>query len=95
MRAEEPLDDEPADPADGPRDLVGLGQKRALAVRLDLVRPDQRSGESSVGQTALRRWESHRPDVVLLDLGLPDMDGLQVIGRIRRDATTPPKPELR
>ena len=52
MRAEEPLDDEPADPADGPRDLVGLGQKRALVVRLDLVRPDQRSGESSVGLTA-------------------------------------------
>jgi hypothetical protein len=52
VRAEEPLDDEPADPADGSRDLVGLGQKRALAVRLDLVRPDQRSGESSVGLTA-------------------------------------------
>jgi hypothetical protein len=34
--AEEPLGDEPADPADGSRDLVGLGQKRALAVRLDL-----------------------------------------------------------
>jgi hypothetical protein len=45
-------DDEPADPADGSRDLVGLGQKRALAVRLALVRPDQRSGESSVGLTA-------------------------------------------
>jgi hypothetical protein len=27
-------------------------RKRALAVRLDLVRPDQRSGESSVGLTA-------------------------------------------
>jgi hypothetical protein len=35
VRAEEPLDDEPADPADPSRDLVGLGQKRALAVRLD------------------------------------------------------------
>ena len=26
VRAEEPLDDEPADPADGSRDLVGVGQ---------------------------------------------------------------------
>ena len=51
VRAEEPFDDESADPADGSRDLVGLGQKRALAVRLDLVQPDQRSGET-VGLTA-------------------------------------------
>ena len=29
VHAEESLDDEPADPADGSRDLVGLGQKRA------------------------------------------------------------------
>ncbi len=27
--------------------------------------------------------------MILLDLGLPDLDGLQVIRRIRRDATTP------
>jgi two-component system, OmpR family, KDP operon response regulator KdpE len=41
------------------------------------------------GRAALDRWEAGRPDVVLLDLGLPDMDGLEVIRRIRRDATTP------
>jgi two-component system KDP operon response regulator KdpE len=41
------------------------------------------------GQEALRLWEMRRPDVVLLDLTLPDMDGLQIIRRLRRDATTP------
>lgn len=41
------------------------------------------------GRTALERWAFRRPDVVLLDLGLPDLDGLQVIRRIRRDAATP------
>ena len=48
VRAEEPLDDEPADPADGPRDLVGLGQKRALVVRLDLY-DQQRSAKARSG----------------------------------------------
>jgi two-component system, OmpR family, KDP operon response regulator KdpE len=38
---------------------------------------------------ALRRWEAHRPDLILLDLGLPDRDGLVVVGRVRREATTP------
>jgi two-component system KDP operon response regulator KdpE len=41
------------------------------------------------GTTALERWEQRRPDVIVLDLGLPDIDGLQVIRRIRREATTP------
>lgn len=41
------------------------------------------------GATALERWESQRPDLVLLDLGLPDVDGSVVIRRVRREAATP------
>ncbi|HXG27068.1 MAG TPA: response regulator transcription factor [Candidatus Binatia bacterium] len=45
--------------------------------------------EAADGRAALERWEAGRPDVVLLDLGLPDIDGLDIIRRIRRDAMTP------
>jgi two-component system KDP operon response regulator KdpE len=45
--------------------------------------------EAPDGATALARWESRRPDVVLLDLGLPDMDGLRLVTRFRREAATP------
>jgi two-component system KDP operon response regulator KdpE len=40
------------------------------------------------GRTALTLAE-RGPDVVLLDLGLPDMDGLEVVGRLRERGTTP------
>jgi two-component system KDP operon response regulator KdpE len=45
--------------------------------------------EAPDGATALRRWEAHRPDIVLLDLGLPDIDGLTLVTRFRREAATP------
>jgi two-component system KDP operon response regulator KdpE len=45
--------------------------------------------EAPDGRTALERWEARRADLVLLDLGLPDMEGVRVLRRIRSEATTP------
>lgn len=74
----------------GPKVLVVEDDEetRAALVR-ELVSRGYRIDEAPDGRTALRRWEAERPDVVLLDLGLPDIDGLQLVGRIRRDAATP------
>jgi two-component system KDP operon response regulator KdpE len=41
------------------------------------------------GEEALRLWELRRPDLVLVDLGLPGIDGLSIVRRVRRDAATP------
>ena len=37
---------------------------------------------ASAGKEALSLFFSHRPDLVLLDLGLPDMDGLEVLAQL-------------
>ncbi len=45
--------------------------------------------EAATGQAALAAVISGRPDVVLLDLGLPDMDGVEVIRRLREWSNIP------
>lgn len=41
------------------------------------------------GDRGLRAWEQIQPDLVLLDLNLPGMDGLDVAREIRRKGDTP------
>ena len=41
------------------------------------------------GVDGLERWRADRPDLVLLDVMLPRMDGLEVCRAIRRESTTP------
>jgi two-component system KDP operon response regulator KdpE len=74
----------------GPRVLlVEDDEPTRGALRRDLMARGYRIDDVADGMSALERWEAARPDVVLLDLGLPDMDGARVIRAIRREATTP------
>jgi two-component system, OmpR family, KDP operon response regulator KdpE len=45
--------------------------------------------EAGTGQEGLALAVQHRPDVILLDLGLPDMDGLELMTRLRAWSQTP------
>jgi two-component system NtrC family response regulator/two-component system response regulator HydG/two-component system response regulator AtoC len=45
---------------------------------------------ATTGREALRCFEEHAPDLVLLDVKLPDIDGIQVLQRLRKvDTQTP------
>lgn len=41
------------------------------------------------GEMAVMMASSHNPDIMLLDLGLPDIDGVEVIRRIREWSNLP------
>jgi two-component system KDP operon response regulator KdpE len=61
--------------------------RRSVAATLEAH--GYRAIQAEDAASALRSWDAERPDVVLLDLGLPDADGSSIIRRIRREATTP------
>ncbi|MGH7276976.1 MAG: response regulator transcription factor [Candidatus Rokuibacteriota bacterium] len=55
-------------------------------VRLTLEDERLRVIEALDGGTALAHAEAFRPDLILLDVHLPDMSGLEVCARLRRSA---------
>jgi len=58
-------------------------------LRTTLSAHDYRTIEAGSGAEALSGLRHHRPDLVLLDLGLPDMDGLQLLSQIRKLSPVP------
>ena len=50
---------------------------------------DYRFLTAATGESAVMEAASHNPDILLLDLGLPDIDGVEVIRRIRSWSNAP------
>ena len=63
------------------------GLVRALAINLRAHGWDVVTAHD--GRSALAACAEAHPDVVLLDLGLPDMDGTEVVARLREWSTVP------
>ena len=61
--------------------------RRLLRVALEAQNYQVREAET--GQQGLVEIANHKPAVILLDLGLPDMDGLAVLKRLREWSETP------
>jgi DNA-binding NarL/FixJ family response regulator len=62
---------------DHPIFLEGLAEALSSQTDLDVV------AMGSCGEEALTLWSQHRPDVLLLDLTMPGMDGIGVLRRLR------------
>ena len=41
------------------------------------------------GATAIRRWSEEQPDIILLDINMPNMDGFTVCRHIREQSDIP------
>ncbi|MEI9984695.1 MAG: response regulator [Aliidongia sp.] len=52
-------------------------------LRVSLTAQGYRVIETDSGGTALEMARASAPDVIVLDLGLPDLDGVEVIRRLR------------
>jgi two-component system KDP operon response regulator KdpE len=58
-------------------------------VRIALQEAGHQVYEAETGQSGLAEIVQRRPDVVLLDLGLPDMEGIKVLRRLREWSDVP------
>ena len=58
-------------------------------LRTTLIHNGYDTVEATSGARAVELARSARPDIVLLDLGLPDIDGVEVATRIREHSTVP------
>ena len=61
----------------------------AQTLELYLRREDFQTERAGDGARALELFRAARPDLVILDLGLPGLDGLEVLKTLRAQSTTP------
>jgi two-component system, OmpR family, KDP operon response regulator KdpE len=76
--------------ADGPKILL-IEDEREIRrfLRVSLSSHGYRLVESANGRDGVMQAASQQPDLMILDLGLPDIDGMDVIGQVREWSKIP------
>jgi two-component system KDP operon response regulator KdpE len=75
---------------DGPTILIVEDDRKMIRVfAASLETEGYRIHNAETGQRALEEVKTRNPDLVLLDLGLPDIDGLSLVPQIRAHSAVP------
>jgi two-component system response regulator BaeR/two-component system response regulator AdeR len=70
--------------------LIVEDEPRLADILEDYLRRDgYRTERAGDGLRALELWRASRPDLILLDVMLPELDGFEVARRVRADGDTP------
>ena len=63
--------------------------RRALTSALNMIKGIEVAGEAAGGEEATERARQDDPDLILMDLSMPDVDGIEAMKKIHRE-----KPDL-
>jgi two-component system, cell cycle response regulator DivK len=75
--------------------LVVEDNERNMKLFCDLLQASgYRTLEATTGESAVEAALEHRPDLVLMDIQLPDIDGLEALERLRADERSAALPVL-
>jgi two-component system, cell cycle response regulator DivK len=74
--------------------VVEDNDRNMKLVRDVLLASGYRTLEATTGESALAAVLEHRPDLVLMDIQLPDIDGIEALDRLRADERTASVPVL-
>jgi two-component system, cell cycle response regulator DivK len=74
--------------------VVEDNEKNMKLFRDVLVATGYRTLEATTGERAVELATEHGPDLVLMDVQLPDIDGIEALGRLRTDDRTASLPVL-
>jgi len=79
----------------GERVLIVEDNEKSMKLFRDvLVATGYRTLEATTGGQAFELAVEHGPDLVLMDIQLPDVDGVEALQRLRADERTAPVPVL-
>jgi two-component system, cell cycle response regulator DivK len=74
--------------------VVEDNEKNMKLFRDVLLATGYRTLEATTGTEAVALATEHAPDLVLMDIQLPDIDGIEALGRLRTDDRTASLPVL-